>query len=927
MKSISLLRTLISLPLAALLCTTVGCTSPSGVAPASTSSASAQAGSATSPGASAASSAPVRGRCDRTDATQHLQPAGVSASSGPLALARWGDRAVVLIADEDEQALQIVDASSLKALSLVELPAPPSQLLVLADGRIAMTFRYHNRVALLQPAAQPEQGMTLLCIEAPVREPLALAEHGDALFVLAGAGGELVRLDAASLTVRDRVPLAREPRGLLISRDGGAAWVSHMAGNFLSKVDLSGTPTVSKVAIHRGEPDPESPSRNSQGFALARYVDDNGRAVLFAPHINSDVARSGRSFGYGGGRTQHMMFALWTAVIDEDSGKFLGNGRERHRLWRRLCGLPRAALVREERLWVACLDEGTVVEMDARFSDPTAAVRRVYRVADGPNGLAMSKIGELFIWSSFGHELTRIAIPPTEAAADVSPPAHKLVVARRKQTEWKEERLDGRRLFHATRNDRISRRGASCASCHPDGRDDGLTWARMATLSLAGRVARKGPFGWRSEDETLDKRVQETARDLLGKGFGSNKHPSLGKLVSHLRRLREPPPPLPHTTAEGSRIERGEAVFHGKLSCSACHPKGEGSTARFAPDNANGGFDFRCISPSLRNVGISPPYFHDNRYATLQELLSDPKMEMANVQSLAKADRSDLVAFMEALPHGVVSALPQVAEANAWVVRSAQSSDWTGTWQAAGAPLPVDEVLSSAPGRHLVEAPQKVDVDKLPQFIWPHDGDKYLTEPWLSGRDHNGAVVHPGDRYWVVSPPGSSLKPDGRAIPHVIVSNHDKLRLEVQPCPLVGPPISGSERDGLRFSVRCKPKTQELPVAALGAFGFGARAKVDGKNVLWVIAPQDDVWGAEEPSGERYVVGPVKRHFWEGAYDWMSLHYLPLEPGTRSLLLRLQKAHPQNWIKSGLPKLPEKAVISVVWPEGAAKPTIMVGEQ
>lgn len=53
-------------------------------------------------------------------------------------------------------------------------------------------------------------------------------------------------------------------------------------------------------------------------------------------------------------------FSPWVASIDADGGALLGVSDETQGAWRAICMLPRAALVEGERLFVACLDRGTV---------------------------------------------------------------------------------------------------------------------------------------------------------------------------------------------------------------------------------------------------------------------------------------------------------------------------------------------------------------------------------------------------------------------------------------------------------------------------------------------------------------------------------------------------------------------------------------
>ena len=50
--------------------------------------------------------------------------------------------------------------------------------------------------------------------------------------------------------------------------------------------------------------------------------------------------------------------------------------------------------------------------------------------------------------------------------------------AARHQGSWVTPQIArGRALFRVTDDGRLSRDGRACASCHPDGRDDALTWS------------------------------------------------------------------------------------------------------------------------------------------------------------------------------------------------------------------------------------------------------------------------------------------------------------------------------------------------------------------------------------------------------------------------------------------------------------------
>jgi cytochrome c peroxidase len=67
-----------------------------------------------------------------------------------------------------------------------------------------------------------------------------------------------------------------------------------------------------------------------------------------------------------------------------------------------------------------------------------------------------------------------------------------------------------------------------------------------------------------------------------------------------------------------------------------------GSTA---PIEARGGFD----TPALRFVSGTAPYFHDGRYATLEELLQGADGKMGHTLQLSRQDVTALAAYLETL--------------------------------------------------------------------------------------------------------------------------------------------------------------------------------------------------------------------------------------------------------------------------------------
>lgn len=124
---------------------------------------------------------------------------------------------------------------------------------------------------------------------------------------------------------------------------------------------------------------------------------------------------------------------------------------------------------------------------------------------------------------------------------------------------------------------------------------------------------------------------------------------------------------LPNFTPQENR---GRHLFmtgveQGGAGCSACHLP---PTFALAPDARSNGLDREETrlfkAPSLRNVGLTGPYMHDGRFATLAEVVDfydhgiqpgpalDPRLKQAGRPqrlTLSPADRAALVSFLNTL--------------------------------------------------------------------------------------------------------------------------------------------------------------------------------------------------------------------------------------------------------------------------------------
>jgi len=611
-----------------------------------------------------------------------------------VVLAKLGASTVAYVADEDDGTIHVVDLGSMLELATFDAGGTPGQMMMTADNRLLVTLRDKARVQVFEPTESPTGAMVERCSIDTAAEPVGLAATPDdaTLLVTSGWGHALTALDAGNLHRKFQADLPREPRSIVVSDDGAKAYVAHAVGSAMSVVDLRGDE-------HRARPIPlkgadelpkfrarkrmvqmaknkrtgaevegnaaaEKRERTScQGFALAKTVVPDGRVLAPQVLVESGDTREPTS-GYGSADGQPSEVSD-VAVIDQGSDSPFAaslvvrstrtspaaNGPD--------CLLPRAAAVNPARgsLFVTCVGSDTLVEYDAASSEPHGSELRRWRVASGPTGVAIDwASGRAVVWSQYDRVLNVVTLGrglEQELSAS-SEPVVRMAVSRRPARAETADLALGRRLFHASSDSRISSDGRACASCHPDGRDDTITWATpdgpRQTPVLAGRLDGTAPYAWSGTGEDVKTHLTHTFQRLRGQGLKGNE---LDSLVAYITQMAPPPAETATASADRSRLERGSQIFHSdEAACASCHGKNGASpdglkhdVASRSSSDTQDDFD----TPSLRFVGGSAPYFHDGRHASLRALLVASDGKMGRVSHLAPADLDALEAYVRSL--------------------------------------------------------------------------------------------------------------------------------------------------------------------------------------------------------------------------------------------------------------------------------------
>jgi len=188
----------------------------------------------------------------------------------------------------------------------------------------------------------------------------------------------------------------------------------------------------------------------------------------------------------------------------------------------------------------------------------------------------------------------------------------------------------------------------SCASCHPEGRDDGQVWdfateGKRRTQSLAGNILERAPYHWTGDETSLPMLLDDVfAKRMSGGTLNLAQKAALGPWLNRV------PAPAP-ASVDPAAVARGSALFEAPMvGCVSCH-NGALMTNNQRFDVGTGG-QFKV--PSLIGVGARPPFLHNGCAATLMDRFGTcggaPGVH-GNTSTLTQDQLKDLVSYLDSL--------------------------------------------------------------------------------------------------------------------------------------------------------------------------------------------------------------------------------------------------------------------------------------
>ena len=208
----------------------------------------------------------------------------------------------------------------------------------------------------------------------------------------------------------------------------------------------------------------------------------------------------------------------------------------------------------------------------------------------------------------------------------------------------------GRRLFYSTVDATVTnpRFGVSCATCHFEGRADGLTWSfergPRQTPSLAGMVSLREPVRWDGLAATVADDALQTSQGLMGSmGMNLEVAQSIAAFIDYVRAVDNP-----NQDADTAQVRLGREIFNrSDVACGTCHA-GPLFTDKQLYDNMFGLDGVK--TPSLIGIVATPPYLHDGSAPTLRAVLDAARDgSMGNTGALSDEEMDALEAYLRTL--------------------------------------------------------------------------------------------------------------------------------------------------------------------------------------------------------------------------------------------------------------------------------------
>lgn len=623
-------------------------------------------------------------------------PGEASGTTVSSSLAVTKDDAMLWIVNQDSDSVSVIDTKSRALVVEIPLgPAPaldptkrfepkvsPRALAIVDSKKVYVAGETANRVFVLDA----ETHAVLTSIPVPAAPSgIAAAPDGSAVYVVSNEAAQITEIDPKTDAVVKSVGVTEHPWSISVSADGQSLFVTHLLLDPGVSVIDARTLTLRSKAPLADQPQ-GSEKRVPNGVARGLYaaVPHPMTGELWVPHLLLAVKTAEPALDFestvfptistlkADGTAEARRLLFQPSAVPGAKGSFSDS----------VSGPRAVAFTPDGKLALLALGQSEdVMVFDAVTGNEVALVRPLPSAM--LEGIVVDHAGKhAYVDGRNTHDVTVLALDETNTIVPVKVDGPS--IDRIKVDPMPAELRHGQRLFY-TANSAVfpvtKNFWVACATCHIEGGSDAVTWLFSAgprdTPSNAGGPINTGFLlhqGLRSDVNQYD----ETIRTEQGGNYHLDKpaqKPDLDALAAYVNHAI-PFPQNPHLAADGKLTpsqKHGETLFTNL--CTACH------SGPYLTDSGSGNpkLDFSmpivlhdvgtCVStgavkdqpgkdiggnmhtacdfdtPTLRGVFATAPYFHDGSARTLKDVVD----RLPFSSGLPDADKADLIAYLQTL--------------------------------------------------------------------------------------------------------------------------------------------------------------------------------------------------------------------------------------------------------------------------------------
>jgi hypothetical protein len=573
--------------------------------------------------------------------TQPTIPTTVTTASTPVPPISGGtllvtaDGTTAVAGDPDRDQVYLVDLAS-KVVRTTALAAgdEPGRIVEDGAGRIHVALRRGGAVATIDPKTATVTSRQAAC---PAPRGLAYQAAGDLIHV-ACTGGELVSLPAAGGAATRTVKLDRDLRDVVVGPNGTLLVSTFRTAQVIivgadGKESSRLTPGSGQV---QGIMAPLQTRTPSVAWRMVSLAGTTGSVIMLHQTGTTDAVdpvAGGYAGGLGcGGIVQPGVSVLTPGGPTPPVAGGLGNLS----LVVDIAVSPDGSKIalaspgNADGPGLPTLVEGATTQMTQSAgmgpcgslipNVPNAPAGQVVSVAYSQKGVLFAQTREpAALWT--GDTSTTITLAP-DSRADT-----------------------GHLIFHANAGG-----GLACASCHPEGGEDGRVWnfvctGARRTQSIRGGISATAPFHWDGSEHDFSHLMDDVfSGRMAGPDLNADQKAAVQSWVDTI-------PALPAAAGlDSAAVARGSTLFNDpKVACATCH-SGSLLTNNTTVDVGTGQ---PMQVPSLRGVSWRAPFMHNGCAATLGDRFTSASCGGGDkhgvTSTLTAAQVSDLTAYLESL--------------------------------------------------------------------------------------------------------------------------------------------------------------------------------------------------------------------------------------------------------------------------------------